>query len=174
MKMRAFGIHVFAGFLVLMLLTGCGGQQERRDNSAEVLARIEAGSTPLTPLPTAPGTPAPLSETEAEALPTVSPTPFIEHPSLTAEQWTKMLEKLNQQMKQMIFEGERFTILQQGDAIVDEHWYVSYQVMVQKENYPVNTESLDYFVYFENRTSLLPLNRSLLSPYPQNNPNFPY
>ena len=149
MKMRAFGIHVFAGFLVLMLLTGCGGQQERRDNSAEVLARIEAGSTPLTPLPTAPGTPAPLSETEAEALPTVSPTPFMEHPSLTAEQWMKMLEKLDQQMKQMIFEGDRFTILQQGDAIVDEHWYVSYQVMVQKENYPVNTESLDYFVDME-------------------------
>lgn len=55
----------------------------------------------------------------------------------------------NQQMKQMIFEGERFTILQQGDAVVDEHWYASYQVMVQKENYPVNTESLDYFVDME-------------------------
>lgn len=165
MKVRAFGVNVLVGLLIFLLFFGCSGPPERNDNSADVLARIEAGPTPLTPPPTVPGTPAPPSEVETETLPAALPTPFIEHPSLTAEQWAQMLEKLNQQMTQMIFDGERFTILQQGDAILGERWYVSYQVMVQKENYPVNTGILDYFIDMETEEVYLRAGEKL---YPQN------
>ncbi len=51
MKNQCF-LKMFAGFLFLLLLSGCGGQPAESDNSADVLARIQAGATPLTPPPT--------------------------------------------------------------------------------------------------------------------------
>lgn len=162
MKKHMFSI--LAGLMIVLLFSGCGGTPERHDNSADVLARIEAGATPLAPPPTVPEqTSAPEPEAGTETLPAASPTPLIEHPSLTAEQWSQMLEKLDRQIKQMVFDGERFTILQQGDTVLDERWYISYRVMLQKENYPANTNILDYFIDMETEQIYLRVGEKLYS-----------
>ena len=160
MKNQCF-LKMFAGFLFLLLLSGCGGQPAESDNSADVLARIQAGATPLTPPPTkevileATEAPVLLEATEA------SPTPFVEHPAITAEKRVELLKKAEDFVAQNALTGEHFIIMQQEDTVIDDRYYLQYEVTAQKDAYPTSVCRQQYYIDMETEQLYLGIEKKL-------------
>ena len=156
-------LSCFVLSVTLLLFAGCGGQVKEGDNSADVLARIEAGSTPLTPPPTKEV----IQETPqtTEPVPSAEPTPasVAEHPAISTQQRTELLKKTVQFLEETSFSGEQFTILQQEDTVVGGRYYLWYKATVQKRNYPANISLREYYMDMETEELYLKAGESLYS-----------